>query len=266
MITLSDTQIELIYSDIKHNGIELIDLQDDLLDHICCALEEEMESVSSFEAAYLKVKQLVCPNGFREIQEETNHLLTLKFNKIKKTMNALGTIGSLALLTGSTLKSLHMSGGGIILLLGSIILSFGYLPFILFMSMKLTDTAIGKIRNIIGFTTSLTIIIGVVFKIMFWPAARLILFSGIISFILFFIPLFVRSIGKNAVVKIQPITSSILLMAITSILFAFSNQAKSNDMIEIDSNFVNQIESLNEHRQSIGEPEIVIPEHLLIRN
>ena len=129
MSSLTDLQVELIRGNIRQNGIEMTDLEDDLLDHICCALEEELNVNSSFESAYSKIKSLVCPNGYREIQEETTQLLTLKFNKMRKTMNILGIIGSALLLVGSIFKLQHWPGAGVSLVLGGAILVLGYLPF-----------------------------------------------------------------------------------------------------------------------------------------
>lgn len=43
MRSLTDLQVELIRGDIRQNGIEMTDLEDDLLDHICFALEEELD-------------------------------------------------------------------------------------------------------------------------------------------------------------------------------------------------------------------------------
>jgi len=231
MSSLTDLQVELIRGDIRQNGIEMTDLEDDLLDHICCALEEELDVNSSFESAYSKIKSLVCPNGYREIQEETTQLLTLKFNKMRKTMNILGIIGSALLLVGSIFKLQHWPGAGVSLVLGGAILVLGYLPFMLSMSLKQTDKTISKIRNVVGYLSSTAIVVGVIFKLQHWPEARLILLGGIGIFLVFFIPLFIKSVGKEAIMKIQPVTSAVLLMAIVSILFAFSNQSHSYNYV-----------------------------------
>ncbi len=189
MNSLSDLQIELIRGDIRQNGIEMSDLEDDLLDHICCALEEELDVNSSFESAYSRVKSLVCPDGFREIQEETTYLLTLKFNKMRKIMNILGVIGSAMLLLGSVFKLQHWPGGGILLVLGGAILTLGYLPFMFSFSLRQTDKLIGKIRNTVGYVTSTAIIVGIIFKLQHWPGARMLLIGGIVMFLFALYPI-----------------------------------------------------------------------------
>ena len=44
MYLLSDKQIDHILSDIRRRGVEMEDLQYNLLDHICCILEQELEA------------------------------------------------------------------------------------------------------------------------------------------------------------------------------------------------------------------------------
>ena len=43
MYALSDQQIDFILNDIKIRGVETEDLQLNLLDHICCIIECELE-------------------------------------------------------------------------------------------------------------------------------------------------------------------------------------------------------------------------------
>jgi hypothetical protein len=52
MYTLSDHQVEFILKDIQQKGIHTEDLQQNLLDHICCILETEMNADDDFESVY----------------------------------------------------------------------------------------------------------------------------------------------------------------------------------------------------------------------
>ena len=45
MYYLSDQQIEYILNDIRRNGVEMEDLQLNLLDHICCIIEQNLEEI-----------------------------------------------------------------------------------------------------------------------------------------------------------------------------------------------------------------------------
>ena len=228
MITLTKLQVELIRGDIRQNGVELSDLEDDLLDHVCCAIESEHVRGNSFEEIYEKVKQQIFPDGYREIQKETTQLLIQKYSTMKKSMNVFGILGSALLLIGSILKALHLFGAGILLASGTVLLIGGYLPVLLVISLKQTDTMTGRIRNISGYVGANLIIVSIVSQILHYPWGKEMMISGLIIFLLLFIPLFFRSAGKEAMMKIQPATLTVMLIAIISSLFAFNIKRPSN--------------------------------------
>jgi hypothetical protein len=55
MFVLSDEQVSFILDDIKRNGIGLEELQLNLLDHICCIIENEIPPGENFEEFYRKI-------------------------------------------------------------------------------------------------------------------------------------------------------------------------------------------------------------------
>lgn len=69
---LSDAQVDIIHREIRRNGILLNDLRDDLVDHICCLVEERMDELS-FDAA--KKEVLDSFGSFREIEMNTRKAL-----------------------------------------------------------------------------------------------------------------------------------------------------------------------------------------------
>ena len=227
MNSLSETQISMIRGDIRANGIELRDLEDDLLDHICTTIETEFDVSLPFEKLYEKVKARVCPNGYKELQQETNLLIAQKFYKMKKFMNTSGIIGSLSLLAGSTFKILQYPGAGVMLGLGTLIVLLAYLPLMLIMALQQTDTGLGKLRNISGYIGANLIVAGIFLQIMHYADNRIFL-AGLGIFLFLFIPLYLKASGKDALMKIQPATFSVLLIAIASSLFAFSIKMPSH--------------------------------------
>ncbi|MBP7245269.1 MAG: hypothetical protein KBA99_08200, partial [Bacteroidia bacterium] len=76
MYCLSEKQIDFILDDIRRNGVELEDLQSNLLDHICCIIELELEENGDFEQFYFSTIKKFYKNELREIEEETISLLT----------------------------------------------------------------------------------------------------------------------------------------------------------------------------------------------
>jgi hypothetical protein len=227
MRALTSTQVAMIRGDIRASGVELRDLEDDLLDHICTTLEIESDSQTSFDLLYEEVKARVCPNGYKELHDETIVLITQKYNSMKKFMNTTGIIGSASLLGGSLFKLMQFPGAGIMLGVGTLIILLGYLPLMLILALQQTDTSIGKLRNISGYIGANLIVAGIFLQVMHWADNR-VLMAGLAIFILLFVPLYLKAAGKDAIMKIQPATLSVLLIAIVSSLFAFSIKRPSH--------------------------------------
>ena len=257
MKLLTEQQITLVRADIRHGGVETRDLEEDLLDHICCVMEEEGDEGLPFDELYHQIKQEIFPGGYREIQETTNYLLSLKHMTMKKSMNIFGMVGSGLLLVGSIMKVLHLVAANEMLVLGAASLVFGYLPLMLVLSLKNTDTFLGKLRNISGYAGGTAIIVGILLKVLHWPGANEMILFGLFAFLLIFIPLFIRTIQKDTLIKIHPVTSSVFLIAIISLFFAFNNRQPSNmyksSLLSIHENINNNYqlkrERLSELRQ-----------------
>ena len=131
MYTLSDQQVEFILKDIQQKGIHTEDLQQNLLDHICCILETEMKADDDFERVYTLVLQRFYKNELLEIEQETQDLLTFKnFYFMKKVMilSGLSTAGTFIL--GSVCKVMHWPGASFFFVLAIGLLSFLFLPLL----------------------------------------------------------------------------------------------------------------------------------------
>lgn len=90
MYRVSDEQIEFILNDIKKRGVEMEDLQLNLLDHICCILEQELTEEQNFETTYQKVIKQFFKHDLWEIEEETIFLLKYKnYYKMKRLLYIL---------------------------------------------------------------------------------------------------------------------------------------------------------------------------------
>jgi hypothetical protein len=101
--SLSEEQIDFILADIKKRGIEIEKLQINLLDHICCLLEEKMNEGDDFETGYKAIIEDFHENGMKGLQKETKAVLRSKhYYKIRGAIyiifiaslsyNALGII------------------------------------------------------------------------------------------------------------------------------------------------------------------------------
>ena len=55
MVSVSEKQLDFILNDIVAHGIETEDLQENLLDHICCIVENEMNTGDDFYECDLNI-------------------------------------------------------------------------------------------------------------------------------------------------------------------------------------------------------------------
>ena len=106
MYCLSDKQIDFILRDIRARGVEMESLQQDLLDHVCCIIEQNLEASGDFEGFYFTVIQTFYKQELREIEEETLFLLTNKnYYAMKKIMLLSGIFSVFVLSFGILFNS-----------------------------------------------------------------------------------------------------------------------------------------------------------------
>ena len=84
MVSLDARQIEIVHDLILSQGVDMPELRIDLLDHICCMIEERMTDGDDFKQALNKSFELFGTNELIEIQELTIYLLTQKQNKTSR--------------------------------------------------------------------------------------------------------------------------------------------------------------------------------------
>ncbi|MGB0525510.1 MAG: M23 family metallopeptidase [Flammeovirgaceae bacterium] len=75
---LSIQQIDFIEADIKKRGLTQKKLRGEILDHICCAVEEEMRKGQLFHKAYLQVLSQFGDGGLSQLQAEDKKALNGK--------------------------------------------------------------------------------------------------------------------------------------------------------------------------------------------
>jgi murein DD-endopeptidase MepM/ murein hydrolase activator NlpD len=81
---LNKKQIQLLHELLEQQGLDYAPLQEELLDHVCCAIEDEMATGNSFDEATKKVLDTFGKGEIDEIQTATIQSLNQKFNTMKK--------------------------------------------------------------------------------------------------------------------------------------------------------------------------------------
>lgn len=225
MFSLTEQQIAFIENDIKVRGISSPDLSIDLLDHICCLIEDTLDEYKTFETVYQETILLFGEKGLKEIQDETNRLLTFKHHHImNKTMKISGYISSLMILFGAYLKFQHWPGASFLLQVGVLFLTVVFLPLLFILKFKSSaENNRSVVLSIIAGVASLMLCFGVLFKLMHWPYAQTLTIAGAVLLIFGYLPIYFISVYKNTTNKINATATVILIIAGVGLFVAQSN-------------------------------------------
>jgi drug/metabolite transporter (DMT)-like permease len=188
MPELSLHHIDQISRDISRQEITFSHLLEDLIDHVCCDVEYEMQKGADFTDAYQKVKQKMGPRRLKEIQQETLYAVDTKYRIMKNTMKISGVAGTVLFGLAALFKIEHWPGAGIMMTLGALILAFVFLPSVLNVLWKETHNRKRIFLFISAFFAGMLFILGTLFKVQHWPFAGTILTLSVISGVLLFFP------------------------------------------------------------------------------
>jgi hypothetical protein len=220
---LSEEQIAFIRSDLQQRGIVDFNLETDLLDHLCCMVEARPEE--SFDNAYREVLKTFGEHEFVSIQRETEQLIVLTKNKTMTTTLRISGIGAaFFLLVGSLFKVMHWPGAGASFILGAFLLVVLFLPITFIMRYKTADTGNrSMLLNIIGAACGIFLAGGITFKMFHWPMASIMYYTGIALLLFGYVPVYVISVYKNSLNKVNAFSTVILIIAVSGILFLANN-------------------------------------------
>jgi hypothetical protein len=213
MYCISEEQIDFILSDISARGIEMESLQQNLVDHICCLIEHNLEEDGDFESFYFSSIATFYKVELKEIEEETINLIINKnYYIMKKIMIISGSLSAGILSLGILFKFMHWPGAAALILLGIIILSFVFLPLLFTLKVKEKQQNSDKAIVGIGTLSAILISIGILFKVMHWPFASILSVSALAIMMFLFIPIYFFTGIRNPSTKVNTIVSSILLV------------------------------------------------------
>lgn len=242
MYVLTDEQIEFILNDIRRNGIELEELQLDLLDHICCVIETELTPEKNFEEVYRSILPRFYKRSLREIEEETQLLLTFKnYYTMKKIMIISGTFSAFTVLIGSLFKVMHWPGAALLFVMAIALFSFIFLPILSVIRIKEQTKTNDKIVIIAAAIFGSAISLAILFKVMHWPFATLLWTSALAILFFIFLPIYFFGGIRNPETKTNTIVSSILILTAGGLLFLITNLRGSHAFDEAISNADEQL-------------------------
>src|SRR5688572_23442422 len=214
MYKLTDLQINFILNDIRARGVQMESLQQDLLDHVCCIIENELEANGDFHHFYENTITSFYKNELKEIEEETLSLLTNKnYYVMKKIMIVSGVVSAVLLTMGIVLKFLHQPGASFGIGSGIMLFSFIFLPLMFLLKIKEKEQTRDKVLLALGSMVGILISLAILFKLQHWPYANIMGITSVGILILIYLPINLVTGIRNPATKINTIVSSVLLVA-----------------------------------------------------
>lgn len=224
MHNVTDEEVDFILDDIKARGVVLEDLQYNLLDHMCCIIENEMPESENFYKFYESMLPRFFKTELKELQEEVDILLQFKhYYAMKKTLKIVGIIASVLILLGSILKILHKPGASVALILGGMLFSFLFLPLMIILKFRDEENAVDKWVLSTGFLLAIGMSVGIIFKLMRWDYAQVLMVGGVVLFVFVYVPLYFFTRIQRPELKFNTIVNSVLMMCCGGMLFALFN-------------------------------------------
>jgi hypothetical protein len=199
---LSPEQVMAVRKLVDEGGITFDLLREDVIDHICCVVEVELDRRKNFEAAVQEAMHELAPDGLQEIQRETVFLLnSTKIIRMKKVMYSVGLISSICVSIGFLMKLLHLPGGNQVLTYGLLTFGLLFLPMIAInhFKMSIKRALSDKLRTILGLVSGIMISLGVIFKMLHIILADELLISGIVIFSFGFLPFLFFTMYRKSV-------------------------------------------------------------------
>ncbi len=239
MYCLSDEQIDYILNDIRRNGVEMEDLQLNLLDHICCIIEQELKEDDDFEQFYRQTVKRFYRTSLREIEEETIDLLTFKnYYAMKKALIVSGASSVTAFIAGSLFKFMYWPGASILLTLGIVSFSLLFLPLLFILKSREVKAVSDKFVIAIGILVGIMFSLAILFIMMHWPGANILLFSAIGGAAFVLLPAYFFTGIRRPETKLNTILMSIILVGIIGLQFTIARLRPSPFDKVATANFV----------------------------
>jgi len=189
---LTEEQIELIQERVTSSGIKHSGLSDDIVDHICCVIENQSTRKEvSFEIALQRAIKDLSPNGLQTLEHKTHYLLNHKRIKTMKiTTYIIGFISTSTLTLGILFYLMSWPGAYPLFSIGFLSFCLLFIPYLTFKNYRLT---VGKSKSvktklIIGVTASILAGLSGVFKIYHLQGANVLLVLGALVFAFGYLP------------------------------------------------------------------------------
>ena len=234
MAELNDKQIRRISKEIDRSGLTYTELQEELLDHLCCDVEAEMNEGLEFIRALEKVRKGIGDNRLQEIQEETLLLINQKYRIMKKFMYVLGIIAPSLLLLGSLFKWQHLPGAGLLITFGLFLLGVIFIP--VYVMVKIRDTRENKKKvntslYIIGMITGILFLAAALCKIQHIPGAEILIIISTATALVAFLPAMILNVIRDKENQLQSFSNLVFALCFFALMFMLISMTVGKDVL-----------------------------------
>ncbi len=191
MCELTKRNIEFISKKVRNSNIGSKEMQEDIIDHLCCAIEKDMKLGLSFEHAFNEAYENIFSDSFDEFQSVILNSKTHQVSKsIKRFLYITAYFSLISLITTFYFIETDKVGQNIAILASSIIISTLFLPvfFIYRYKLELSKNILTKAAYALGFIGSSLFFASVIFKICHFPGAMIGLMFALILVCVSYIP------------------------------------------------------------------------------
>ena len=235
MSELNNKQIRRISREIDRSGLTYTELQEELLDHLCCDVEAEMNEGLEFIKALEKVTQSIGEKRLQEIQEETLLLINQKYRIMKKFMYVLGIIAPGLLLLGALFKWQHLPGGGLMITFSLFLLGAIFIP--VFVMVKIRDTRenkkpVNRSLYLIGMITGILFAAAALFKIQHIPGKEILIIISTATALVAFLPAMIINLIRNKENQLQSFSNLVFALCFIGLMFTLISMTVSKEILE----------------------------------
>lgn len=179
--------IRRIQDRVAHVELSNQSLSIDLIDHICCMIEDKVASGRSLEEAEKDAFKEMGDVQLKSIELETNKLTQNKFI-MKKRTKIIGLVALLVTLTGFTFKMLHLPGAGVLWGSGILIGAFGFFLMVLIDRFSYEKNSSKRIIALVGYLGSAFLLVGIGLALLRWfPISTYLAEGGGLLLLVYFV-------------------------------------------------------------------------------
>jgi hypothetical protein len=228
-----DDNLDRIRSDLARLGLTYERLVEDVLDHVCCLVEEEMNRGIDFETSYDHVLGTIGESQLKEIQHHTLLNLDKKFQRMKNFTYLFGLTSALLTIVGAFFKRMHWPAAGILITVGIALVVLVFLPLYFVTNHREQEEKKNPIYAVVGYLTLALLLTSALFKIMHWPGANIMIQVAVGFLVIGFIPLYVVNVFQKSGKEKVRLPYIVMFLVGVSLVMMITNVRMSKYTIDL---------------------------------